>query len=105
MCFHPLIESGYAASLPAAAIRYALSFDGMSIVLIGVSGSEQIVDATSAAAAGPLPPDALLVNVLRGEDAIIPHGQTVLQCDDKLIVMTSPESHGQTLRALTGEER
>ena len=52
-----------------------------------------------------LPPDALLVSVLRGEDAIIPHGQTVLRCDDKVIVITSPESHGQTLRVLTGEER
>jgi len=51
------------------------------------------------------PPDALLVSVLRGEEAIIPRGQTVLQSEDKLIVITSPESHGQTLRVLTGEER
>jgi len=52
-----------------------------------------------------LPPDALLVSVLRGHEALIPHGQTVLECNDKVIVITSPESHGQTLRALTGEGR
>ncbi|MBN2310006.1 MAG: TrkA family potassium uptake protein [Candidatus Hydrogenedentes bacterium] len=52
-----------------------------------------------------LPPDALLVSVLRGREAIIPHGQTQLRCEDKLIVITSPESHGQTLRILTGGGR
>ena len=60
--------------------------------------AKRIIDLT-------LPPDALLVSVLRDEHAIIPHGQTELLSGDKVIVITSPESHGQTLRILTGEER
>ncbi|HPV38064.1 MAG TPA: TrkA family potassium uptake protein [Candidatus Hydrogenedentes bacterium] len=50
-----------------------------------------------------LPPDPLLVSVLRGKTNIIPHGQTVLQRGDRVIVITSPESHGPALRTLTGE--
>ncbi len=50
------------------------------------------------------PSDSLLVSILRGRTSIIPHGQTMLHRGDKVIVITSPESHGQALRTLTGEE-
>ncbi|HOZ49751.1 MAG TPA: TrkA family potassium uptake protein [Candidatus Hydrogenedentes bacterium] len=52
-----------------------------------------------------LPSTALLVCVLRGQEAIIPHGDTVLEVGDRVVVITSPERHGETLRVLTGGDR
>lgn len=51
-----------------------------------------------------LPTNALIAVIIRKGEPIIPRGQTILQRDDRLAVMTLPESHGLTLKTLTGED-
>jgi aryl-alcohol dehydrogenase-like predicted oxidoreductase len=46
-------------SLPELAVRFALSVPGVSCALIGISDEAQLDESARAAAAGPLPPDAL----------------------------------------------
>ncbi|WP_419897717.1 aldo/keto reductase [Roseomonas sp. USHLN139] len=55
----PLVEEGFAASLPEAAIRFALSHPGLGCVLVGTASPEELEDALAAIARGPLPPEAL----------------------------------------------
>jgi trk system potassium uptake protein TrkA len=49
-----------------------------------------------------LPEDSLVASILRGDQPIVPRGTTVLQENDRLVVMTMAENHGQVLSALTG---
>ena len=51
-----------------------------------------------------LPADCLIAAVLRGEEVIVPHGDTDLRTGDYLLVIASPESYGRALRAVTGEK-
>ncbi|MBN1885102.1 MAG: TrkA family potassium uptake protein [Candidatus Krumholzibacteriota bacterium] len=51
-----------------------------------------------------LPAGSLIAVVLRGDEAIIPRGDTVLRAGDSTILITLPENHGPVLRAVTGEE-
>ncbi len=53
--FLPLVAEGHAGSLVEAAIRYAISTDRMSTVLIGMSTIEQFEIAAQAALKGKLP--------------------------------------------------
>jgi len=57
--FAPLVAEGYAASVVEAALRFALSSDAMSTVLIGTSDLAQLESAAAAAAKGPLPAPAM----------------------------------------------
>ncbi len=57
--FLPLVSEGYAGSLVEAALRYAISSDAMSTVLIGMSTFEQFETAAQAVLKGPLPAEAL----------------------------------------------
>lgn len=50
-----------------------------------------------------LPEDSLITCVLREGRPIVPRGTTVLELQDRLIVMTLPENYGQVVRALTGD--
>lgn len=52
-----------------------------------------------------LPSDSLLVSVLRGTEVIVPHGLTVLQSGDRVVIITTPENHGDALRVLTRVDR
>ncbi|MFW6106758.1 MAG: potassium channel family protein [bacterium] len=69
----------------------------------------EIVLADSSPAAGeplrdlPLPKGSLVAVVLRGEDAVVPGGETELKARDRVILITLPGNHGPALRALTGE--
>jgi trk system potassium uptake protein TrkA len=56
----------------------------------------------SLAAAG-LPRDALIASVVRGSTAMIPRGDTVLAAGDRVVLVTLPASHGQSVKFLTGE--
>jgi len=51
-----------------------------------------------------LPADSLIAVVLRGEQAIVPRGDTVLRPGDQIVLITLPANHGPVLRAITGEK-
>jgi aryl-alcohol dehydrogenase-like predicted oxidoreductase len=55
----PLVEEGFAASLPEAATRFALSNPAMGVILVGMATPQQFEDALAAVQQGPLPPAAL----------------------------------------------
>lgn len=50
-------------------------------------------------------PDGLVAVVLRGEEALIPHGDTVLRTGDRVVLVTLPRHHGRVLRTFTGEDK
>ena len=51
----------------------------------------------------PLPADALAAVVIRGAEAIVPKGASVLEEGDRVVLVSLPEHHGEALRTLTGE--
>ena len=55
----PLVDEGHAESLVEAALRFALTADAMSTVLLGYSSQEHLEYAAAAMAKGPLPKAAL----------------------------------------------
>lgn len=57
--FHFLIDEGWADSLVEAAIRFAMSKDGVGTALVGLSSLDQLEEAIAAAERGPLPAAAL----------------------------------------------
>ena len=57
--FRVLVEDGHATSLVEAALRFAISTDAMSTVLVGYSGLEHLEAAAASVERGPLPPAAL----------------------------------------------
>ncbi len=48
-----------------------------------------------------LPADSLVACVFRGEETIIPRGNTRLLSGDRLVVLTRPGNHGQVIQTLT----
>jgi len=50
------------------------------------------------------PDQSLLVCIMRQEQVIVPNGDSILQADDKIIVMSIPENHSQVIRMITGEK-
>jgi aryl-alcohol dehydrogenase-like predicted oxidoreductase len=57
--FAPLVAEGYATSVVEAALRFALTTDALSTVLIGTSDLAQLEAAAAAVAKGPLPAPAM----------------------------------------------
>lgn len=55
----PLVQEGYAGSLVEAAMRYAISNDSMTTVLVGFSDLEHLEAAIAAFEKGTLSPDAM----------------------------------------------
>ncbi|MCC7282788.1 MAG: aldo/keto reductase [Acetobacteraceae bacterium] len=55
----PLVQEGHAGSLVEAAMRYAISNDCMSTVLVGFSDLDHLEAAIAAFEKGPLPPAAM----------------------------------------------
>jgi aryl-alcohol dehydrogenase-like predicted oxidoreductase len=51
----PLVGEGFAATLPEAAIRFALSHPAMGTILVGMATPEQFEHALAAVEKGPLP--------------------------------------------------
>jgi len=62
--FAPLVKEGHAGSVIEAALRFAISTDAMSTVLIGTSDLSQLEVAATAVAKGPL--SATAIARLRG---------------------------------------
>jgi trk system potassium uptake protein TrkA len=50
-----------------------------------------------------LPPDSVLVSIVRGEHIIIPKGDTVLMAKDDIIAITTTENEGKLFEVLAGE--
>jgi L-galactose dehydrogenase/L-glyceraldehyde 3-phosphate reductase len=57
--FDALVKEGHAASLIEAALRFAISGEALSTVLVGTSTLEQLEAAIASVAKGPLSPAAL----------------------------------------------
>lgn len=55
----PLVTEGFAASLPEAAIRFAVAQQGLEAILVGMASLEEFEGALAAVLKGPLPPEAL----------------------------------------------
>lgn len=51
-----------------------------------------------------IPQNALIATIIRDEEVIIPGGASRLETDDRLIIITQPETYADTIRALTGDE-
>ncbi len=49
-----------------------------------------------------LPGDCLIGCILRDNEAVIPRGETILNADDRLVLITLPENHGPVLKLLMG---
>ena len=54
-----IVEDGFAADMPEASIRFALSNPGVSTVLVGYSDLDHLEKSVQYAAKGPLPAEAL----------------------------------------------
>ncbi|HQP91064.1 MAG TPA: NAD-binding protein [Candidatus Omnitrophota bacterium] len=52
-----------------------------------------------------LPPDSVLVSIIRKDEVIVPRGNTVLGPGDDIIALTLVENEQQLLRALVGDLR
>jgi len=55
----PLVAEGFAASLPEAAIRFAIAHPAMGTILVGMASVNEFETALAAVLKGPLPPAAL----------------------------------------------
>jgi trk system potassium uptake protein TrkA len=51
-----------------------------------------------------LPENSLVACIVRDGQVMVPRGNSLLVAADRLILVTLPHSHGQTLRALLGPE-
>lgn len=51
-----------------------------------------------------LPENSLLACIMREGEAIVPRGGTRLAAGDRAVLVTLPENHGTTLRAIMGED-
>ncbi len=85
-------------------VRTLVTFDRADLVLVEVD----IVESAAATGktvrelASDLPVNCVLVAVIRGRQAIIPRGDTVLKSGDLVMAMASPESQDELRRALIG---
>jgi len=50
-----------------------------------------------------LPPDSVLVSIVRGEEVILPRGETVLESGDDIIALTMVGNESKLLDALVGK--
>jgi aryl-alcohol dehydrogenase-like predicted oxidoreductase len=55
----PLVTEGFAASLPEAATRFAISHPAMGTILVGMATVQEFEASLAAVKKGPLPPEAL----------------------------------------------
>jgi trk system potassium uptake protein TrkA len=51
-----------------------------------------------------LPRGALVAAIVRGEQVLVPRGESRLEATDRLILITTPDSHAGALKVLIGEE-
>ncbi|MEI7885159.1 MAG: TrkA family potassium uptake protein [Clostridia bacterium] len=51
------------------------------------------------------PPQSIITCILRGEEIILPQGNTILMAGDKVVIISSSQSREQTIALLTGEHK
>lgn len=85
-------------------VRTLVSFDRADLALVEVDIGE--VSAANGKSvkqlAQDLPVNCVLVAVIRGQQAILPRGDTVLKSGDLVMAMASPESQDELRNALVG---
>lgn len=52
----------------------------------------------------PLPKESIVAIILREEQALVPSGDTVLQAEDQVVLISLPENHGKVLKAISGKK-
>ncbi len=50
-----------------------------------------------------LPDETILITVLRGDQAIVPRGNTIIEANDTVIALENPEAEDQLIRVMTGK--
>ena len=50
-----------------------------------------------------LPPDSVLVSIVRGEEVIVPHGETMLESGDDIVALTMVGNESKLLELLVGK--
>lgn len=51
----------------------------------------------------PLPRNSLIAGVIRGDEAVIPRGDTLLEAGDRVLLISLSDSHAEAVRILTGD--
>lgn len=51
-----------------------------------------------------LPHNSLVASIVRGDDVIVPSGATIFQSSDRLILITQPDTHDETMEVLIGKQ-
>jgi len=52
-----------------------------------------------------LPENSLVASIVRDDEVIVPHGSSRFLPSDRLILITQPDTHAETLEALVGKHR
>ncbi len=73
----------------------------LAIVRVDLDSSSPVVDRSVKDVI--LPPDSVLVSIIRGETVIVPRGDTIFQQRDDVIALTLVEKEQQLLEALLGK--
>ncbi len=51
------------------------------------------------------PTDAIISCIIRGDDILVPNGQTVIFKNDKLLIISSPQNQDVAIRAVSGSSK
>lgn len=102
-----------ATRLIASMLEQQLGFEEVYNVLTAVEGQINVTEVTlrpGSPAIGQrlqelsLPADSLIGCIIRHNQVIVPSGENHLKIADRLLLVTLPDSHEETLRILLGEE-
>lgn len=80
-----------------------LSFKRGKLAIVRVDLPEDSPVVNKSLEAIKLPPDSVFVSIIRGEDVIVPKGNTVLKPQDDIIALTLIENEQQLLNVLLGK--
>lgn len=79
-----------------------MSFKRGKLAIVRVDISEDSPAANKKVQDINLPPQSVLVSIIRGEDVIVPKGDTILEPRDDIIALTSIENEQQLLNTFLG---
>lgn len=101
-----LIAQAIEREVVKGAIKILLNFDksDMEIVEVNLGADAPAVNKSVRELARHLPKDALLVTIIRGENSIIPKGDTILAAGDAVIALTTVKKQDELKKVLTGKK-
>ena len=73
----------------------------LALIRVDVTSDSPVIDKSLKEIA--LPPNSVLVSIVRGDSIIVPKGETVLQKGDDVIALTTIENEQQLLNLLVGK--